>query len=382
MKNLFKNFAVLASVAVVAASFTSCHRASDSSEETPVTPVVETTVVKSANTLVVKLSNNIAKAQYNGKDATATSGTVYTWTNADAGGAITVVANAGVNIVPVNPVVVAFGNRNTLVYEIDVQKVSAGESQAAVESGTEVTNDKDNQDSNDGAKVSLKLPTGVKPDYKGATGEYSLTLFVPAQKQMAPEDVQEGTPLVVTPYAVNCEPSGADFPEPGVHTEINIEGIEEIGNDGILFQHDDGTPANRKAVNGNTLSGDLPHFSVWNVIVNALCTGSTEGSVKLAEGNLSKGTNAISYDENCGVKFDVRGVLATFVKLTFGASYTSVPKTATINAQGTGTYVINQKTYTKTFKAGKKTFSVTVYGEVTSTTSINVPVPTHNGGSN
>ena len=55
---MFKNFAFYASVALVAASFASCHRASDGQQDGSVTTkVVELDV---ANTLVVKLSKSVS----------------------------------------------------------------------------------------------------------------------------------------------------------------------------------------------------------------------------------------------------------------------------------------------------------------------------------
>ncbi len=378
MKNLFKNIAVLTSVVVVAASFASCHNSSE--EEAPLVPVTKESKVVTSNTLVVQLTNNIAGVTvlYNGKEATVVQGTIYTWSNAAASGTITV---GGGSIVPVSPVAVSFGKRNTLVYEIDVQKVSEGKTQEEVESGAEVTNDDDNQEST-GAKASLKLPTGVGAHYSGAVGEYSLTLFVPTQKPIAPEDIKVNEPISVTPFAVNCEPSGTTFDDPGVYTEIEIEGIDEIGADGISYQHTDGTPANRKAVNGNKLSGYLPHFSIWNVIVNATCTSMTEEKIELASGTLVAGQNTVPYKENCGVEFGVKGILATFIKLIFGASHITVDKTTTIDAKGEGTYIIYQKVYNQTYKAGNKVFTVKTYGEVTTNTTTYEPAPTHNGGSN
>jgi len=387
MKNLFGKFASFACILGVAVAFTACHRGDSTDPAASEIHEDEVIELKTTNTLVVKLNGpdlSGAKVTYNGKSGVQSGTAQFTWSNADKTGKIQVGGSLISQTVDVN-----FGERTTLVVEIDAVKASTNPvAQSAVDAGADVENDDTNKN-NSGASVKLNL-NGSVANTNGNSRPYMVTVYTPATGD--PKEVKKGQPYPQVPYAVDCQPSGTTFTYPGIHMDLTVEGAGEIGDAGIEFKHsEDGTPANNKTVVNNTVSGDLPHFSAWNVVVLLNCIDIVDGEEQIAAGTLKEGDNTISYNEFFGYKSDVKGILAKCLPGLFGASETTVQKTSVINAPSEGSYKIVQYYENCTFQAGSKVFVVKVWGDVEASVTYtgtqkpdsDVPtVPTHVGGSN
>ena len=355
MKNLFKAFAVLTCGAFLTASLTSCHSSREEINE--VSGQSMKNVV--TNTLKVKFNSPLpagAVIKYGSFTYTATGGeTEVVIDPAAASGTLTL----GGTLIA-QSLKVSFGDRSTLVFEFDVASSTSAAQETAndvVNNGKTVSNDNTNK-SNTGVAASFTLAAGTTPNTIGLTNNYSLVVFTPAYIPVAKV---EKTDYNYAPYAVACQPDGATFDKPA-KLSVAVEGASEIGAAGFQYQNGNDKPTT--TLSGDNVEADVTHFSIWNIILKATCTGITEGSVDLASGSLTAGKNTITYAENFGFKTDAKGVLAKWLKCLFGATATTVDKKATIDAKSNGTYTVKQKTFTYKFKAGNKDFEATVYGEV------------------
>lgn len=391
---MFGKYARFAVCLGIATAITACHQ---NEAPDPIGSAIHENVPVALNTtrtLVVKLTGNAtdvaaANVKYAGGNGSR-SGNIVTFANAASNGTVNVTGTGLIN----QSFAVDFGERSTIVVEVNAVKASTNiVSQTAAEGGTSVDNDTNNQGTT-GVTGKLNLGTnGSVPDYTaaGSKRDYSVVVYTPAAAPISTTKV--GTPYNRAPYAVDCQPEGATF-SPAAHMELEIPGVSEIGNDGILFRYaDTSEDAQNKQVTGNTVKGDLPHFSAWNVIVTAQCTNIAESSEVIKTGALVAGANNVSFGEKYGFESDVKGILSVWLKLLYGTSATTVSKTTTINANSAGSYTISQKIFTITFRAGQKEFQVKTYGEVSCSvtyTGTDAPtadpvvpvVPTHSGGSN
>ena len=393
MKNLFKNFAFYASVALVAASFASCHRASDGQQDGSVTTkVVELDV---ANTLVVKLSKSVSGATvtYAGKTATTSAGATYTFANVAKKGNLVL----GGTLVK-QTINVDFGNRHTLVLEVNAaEKSTETVAQATMDAGGEVNNDTKNQDA---TTVKAKVKVNGKATYKNAD-PYTLTVYRPTLgKYTDPASLTKGEKIAAVPYAIECEPSGTVFSGDGAFITLNIPGISEVTLSGVKFFYPMSNPigeAKNPSIDGSdNLSGYLPHFSPWEVECDMIISNISVNKVQIASGAVNAGSNKVNYRENFGYKTsETNKFIKAALQYEFGAEDKDDPdfkvdKVYEFTSSSTGTYSIKQEVYTFIIKAGAKTFTVDVNGKVTAEITTNadvvpVPVPVpdvHNGGSN
>ena len=374
MKINFK-FASVALVLGMAAAMTSCHRNSaiDIEQKANVQLVQN-------NTLQVKFTSAVSGATvtYAGQTATK-SGNTYTFNNAAASGTVVVTLPAG--YVAISPIDVTFGDRKIVVIELTpVQKSTNAVSQAAADANNDVTNDNKNQ-KDFSVKATLNL-NGSNATYT-SSDSYRITVYVQPQEPV--EEVKENTEYPVSAYSVDCDPDGTKFSGDGAHLDLDIEGVGEVGLAGIDFRHVDGTKANNLAVAGDVLSADLPHFSTWNVILNATCTAIETNKIILKTGNLTPGNQTVNFDQYFGfTNVDkLTGILSMWTRLIFGATAAKVPTSGTLNMERAGTYTIYQNVSIMTFKAGNKVFRVKVYGDIsTEIVYTEEPVATHVGGSN
>lgn len=389
MKNLFGKFASFAVCLSVATAFTACHQedAPDPQEQ-----LVHEDVVVDLNTtrtLVVNLTGNGASAatvKYAGQSGKR-DGNKVTFENAAASGKVNVTGST----IIAQSADVKFGERSTIVMEINAVLASASVPQAAVDGGADVDNDASNQSAT-GVSASMNLSTtGSTADYTKVSGSKNYSLTVLTQPVAPVENVSQNVTYTFAPYSVVCKPDGAEF-NPAARVDLTVDGVGAIGADGVQVRFENTTEqATKTSVStSDVISADLPHFSTWNVFVTATCTGITEGEEVIKRGALVNGDNTVTFDQKVGFSSSEKGILAVWLKMAFGASLTTVPKTTVINVAGEGSYAISQPTYTVSFKAGAKTFQVVTYGEPTCSvtyTGTVVPetepeVPTHNGGSN
>lgn len=390
---MFGKYARIAVCLGIATAFTACHQ---NEAPDPIGSAIHEDVPVALNTtrtLVVKLTGDgasAARVNFAGKTLRPNANNIVTFEGAEKKGDLKV---TGDGLIEQNIKDLDFGDRTSMVIEVNVVSSFSDIiiSQTDAENGTDVTNDNDNQKTTGGVKSKLNVG-GTNPTYTGTKRDYSMVVYTPIATPIT--ETAPDQSYVRSPYAVDCQPSGTQFSvENPAHIELEIPGLGEIGNsDDVAFRFGDTAEnALTKAVEGNFLKADVTHFSAWNVIISAKCTGITEGSQIVATGALNAGDNKVDYKEFAGFESDVRGILAVWLKLLYGSTKTEVNKSTTINAPSAGSYTISQKTYTISFRAGSKTFSVVTYGETTCTVNYTgnvtpdtkpVPVPTHNGGSN
>lgn len=398
---MFGKYARFAVCLGIATAITACHQ---NEAPDPIGSAIHEDVPVALNTtrtLVVQLTGNAAdvaaaNVKYAGGNGSR-SGNIVTFVNAASNGTVNVTGTGLIN----QSFPVDFGERSTIVVDVTIVKASTNiVAQATAEAGGNVDNDTNNQTTT-GVTGKLNLDATGIVDYTKTPGtkrDYSLVVYTPAAAPVS--SVESGKTYDLTPYAVDCQPEGAQFEDgKAAHIELTIPGVSEIGNDGIDFRHTetDEQAQGKNVKEGNIVEGYLPHFSPWGVIVTAQCTGITESSDVIATGALVAGANEVTYGEKCGFEV-VSGVtkgtiLETWLKLLYGATVTAVKKTTSINATGAGSYTISQKVFITSFKAGNKNFQVKTFGEPTCTVTYSgtdVPetkpttptVPTHSGGSN
>ena len=124
-------------------------------------------------------------------------------------------------------------------------------------------------------EVSLSIPVGAVADAKKTTGSTAFSIVaLPATdenvQQVSPAEMDkiaketEDDPVEVKTLQLFCEPSGAEFETP-VTVSINVP-----ESDGIEFTAVNGeSKAEQCRTEGDVLKMDLPHFSVWDVMLIA-----------------------------------------------------------------------------------------------------------------
>lgn len=373
MKNLIRN---LAFCALVAGTFTACHKG-DVEEAPAQTPqVIEVNV---PNTLVAQLSAALpsgATLKYNGASATSVSGTTYTFENATSGKNLVL---TGTGIIPQTVKVDFPDGRNVIVVNVPVTAISAGTPIAPLDGSGKTTGATTDNDSFAGEiSGTVTIPNNTTVD--NTTQNLSMTLFAPASTPIV--DV-ENTTYTESPYAIYCTPNGATF-NPSIPMSVTIE---EAKGALVSLQHENGDAPTKMEFDPKTavLSAELPHFSIWNVILKVDATVGETTSETLTTADVKAGANTIKYKENFGFDGQTTGLVGRTLRNMFGASKFAVDKEYAFNATSDGTVVIKQEKKKVTLKSGSLIFEATIFGKVsaefTATGNVTPVVPTHSGGS-
>lgn len=382
MKNLIKNFAVLACGALVAVSMTSCHHDGDDEEGSGT--VIKTAVV-TAKTLQVNLSSALpsgATLTYNGANASSASGTKYIFENVADGGSLKL---TGSTIVPQNATI-SFGSRSTIAIDLSV---------VTKQTGTAITASGANSNSAaSGATSAATLPAAaVTADPTLASKTFNVQLYAPAQSPVS--EVKSGETKSASPLALNCEPDGTSFGSNPVDVAITMTGAG--GADVEVVPAAGGTKATG-TWSGDTYKANLTHFSVWNVIMKFKVQSVTEKVIDLGTKTFVAGENTLAYNENAGFESSVKGVTATALQALFGATKAVVAKNYKMNASAAGNIKFTQNVKEVSLQSGNLSVTATVYGAVEAEVSYTnagggvipapqpvvptpTPTPAHNGGS-
>jgi hypothetical protein len=382
MKKFFKSAAILACGFGLVMTATSCHNEAD-------TVVTETVDVEAASqkVLMVVVNQPGATVKYGAKTLTAAAGNIYTLEGAAAKGTLTVSLAGYLD----QTIAVDFGSRS--VVTLDVTLVSAPVYTSAADAATaDVSNTSTNQGESDGVVATLGTTTATVTS--GDTSEgYSVVVFTPSAGNVAaPEEGDEyktgSSQGYVAPYALNCTPSGVTFGGDGIAVSVAIPESE----DGIKLDvvDENGKPANNVKFENKTLSANLPHFSIWSIILNTEVVNVTTTQEQLAAGSLTAGKNTISYKKWVGFSSSVSksSILYKFLKALLGVTSRQISAKTVVDSSTTGSYVINQAKIVYTFESGSKQFQATTYGKVTadvtydSADTTEEPTVVHSGGSN
>lgn len=373
MKKIAKNFFVLAVGALVAVSMTSCHN----KHEAAPAPAVKVTSVDIATTtpktLIVTVSENLplgATLKYNGATATSVSGKVYTFENV-ADGKNVVLTGGGV--IDQN-LKVDFAGKTLVAIDLTVKTLNAG---VTIVGGSDAST----SDTYQSAKSDVTIPAALTPALNNQ--KLALTLF---SKSAPLQKVVEGKTYSPAPLSLDCKPDGATF-NPAVEVVTELPGAE---NADVFVQNAAGTEKPECTFSGTKLTAKMPHFSVWDIIMNVKVTKVTNTTEDLSNGSLVSGRNKVAYAEKAGFETRETGIIKTTISSLFGSELKSNNKSIEYDMTGTGTYRVYQDVQVVEMQSGQRAFSFKLYGaihmDVTSDPAQTEPtkpvVPTHSGGSN
>lgn len=357
----------------VATALTSCH--SGEAYEAEETTVVNNVTQLEARTLSVH--TNVAATVKVGSETK--TGQDVEFANPAAAGTIQITAD-GRQAKTIN-----YNFKDGAILYFDVELESAGKTftQAEVETGgATVTNGTDNAGDNDGVEASFAMNGASNT---GATGDYSITVFTPADGGTAGEDVAKGQSYAETPMAIDCKPDGAVFDTP-IKVALTIPGSA-----GYDVKVKSGDEVANIAKDGDKITADIPHFSVWDVILNITCGDVTTTTKNYDEVTVDANAGTASVKVDYGYEADAEtanSVLAKkLLKKMFGTAKREITKKVSWNkVEGTATVKASQTVKNYSFTSGEKSLSITVYGKVTTSVSIETTTPeevkTHGGGSN
>ena len=373
MKKIAKNFFVLAVGALVAVSMTSCH----SKHEAAPAPAVKVTSVDIATTtpktLIVTVSENLplgATLKYNGATATSVSGKVYTFENVADGKNVVL---TGGSVIDQN-VKVDFAGKTLVAIDLTVRTLNAG---VTISGGSDAST----SDTYLSAQSNVTIPAALT--YALNSKQLALTLY---SKAAPLQKVVEGKTYAPASLSLDCKPEGATF-NPAVEVVTDLPGAE---NTDVFVQNAAGTEKPEGTFSGTKLTAKMPHFSVWDIIMNVKVTKVTASTEDLSTGSLISGRNKISYAEKAGFETRETGIIKTTISSLFGSELKSSNKSIEYDMTGTGTYRVYQDVQVVEMQSGQRTFSFKLYGaihmDVTSDPAQTEPtkpvVPTHSGGSN
>jgi hypothetical protein len=185
---------------------------------------------------------------------------------------------------------------------------------------------------------------------------------------------------------LDCKPEGATF-NPAVEVVTDLPGAE---NTDVFVQNAAGTEKPECTFSGTKLTAKMPHFSVWDIIMNVKVTKVTNSTENLSNGSLINGRNKVAYEEKAGFETGETGIIKNTIGILFGSELKSSTKSIEYDMTGTGTYRVYQDVQVVEMLSGQRTFSFKLYGaihmDVTSDPAQTEPtkpvVPTHSGGSN
>ena len=373
MKKIAKNFFVLAVGALVAVSMTSCH----SKHEAAPAPAVKVTSVDIATTtpktLIVTVSENLplgATLKYNGATATSVSGKVYTFENVADGKNVVL---TGGSVIDQN-VKVDFAGKTLVAIDLTVRTLNAG---VTISGGSDAST----SDTYLSAQSNVTIPAALT--YALNSKQLALTLY---SKAAPLQKVVEGKTYAPASLSLDCKPEGATF-NPAVEVVTDLPGAE---NTDVFVQNAAGTEKPECTFSGTKLTAKMPHFSVWDIIMNVKVAKVTASTEDLSTGSLISGRNKISYAEKAGFETRETGIIKTTISSLFGSELKSSNKSIEYDMTGTGTYRVYQDVQVVEMQSGQRTFSFKLYGaihmDVTSDPAQTEPtkpvVPTHSGGSN
>jgi hypothetical protein len=373
MKKIAKNFFVLAVGALVAVSMTSCH----SKHEAAPAPAVKVTSVDIATTtpktLIVTVSDNLpsgATLKYNGATATSVSGKVYTFENVADGKNVVL---TGGSVIDQN-VKVDFAGKTLVAIDLTVRTLNDG---VTIVGGNEASA----SDTYQAAQSNVTIPATLTSALNNK--KLALTLY---SKATPLQKVVEGKTYAPASLSLDCKPEGATF-NPAVEVVTDLPGAE---NTDVFVQNAAGTEKPECTFSGTKLTAKMPHFSVWDIIMNVKVTKVTPSTEDLSTGSLISGRNKISYAEKAGFETRETGIIKTTISSLFGSELKSSNKSIEYDMTGTGTYRVYQDVQVVEMLSGQRTFSFKLYGaihmDVTSDPAQTEPtkpvVPTHSGGSN
>lgn len=374
-KNVLK-IALFAFGLCSATALTSCHNGED-------VDIVEVAQLE-ARTLQVH-TNVAATVVVNGESKTTTAvlgGTGFeaSFANPAATGTITVSASGRQG----KTVSYDFKDGAMLYYDLMLESAGVGVPQATAEAAPAGT-----VNNSTGSDNATETGVGASIDFNGATntnssatGDYSITVFDPSTASTNAEDLAQGQTYEEAPLAISCTPSGATFSNP-IKVSLDIPGSADFAVK--VVNGDEEATVNQT---GDVVVADIPHFSIWNIVLNVKLESIDTQVNKIVDTTVDAKSGKYSFKFNYGYSCDQATnstLIKNLLKAMFGSKQKKVNKNITWTpAEGSATVTVNQEVKTYKFVSGNKVFYVTTYGKITSSVVVNPAeeVNTHGGGSN
>lgn len=386
---MFKNYAAIACSALVALALTACHTNDVGNGSDAATT---TLTVKGTNKLVIQLSKALpagAQLTYNGANVPV-SGTTVTLEGVADGKTLALVKTTPTSLVIPQSTVINFGERDLVVVNMDVveEKPVGVDAPLITTPSSPTAPDQEAKDELIGATGTIKMSSSTILNQPALVGQkFSITLFTPT---VAPLTEFKTGQAKAAPLAASCTPSGATF-NPAVSFEAVLPGAEgcQVDCDGA-----------QSTYNGNTLTASLTEFTSTpnNINIHYNITSIEDTKEQIAYGTLDTGTSKVSFTENFGFDYPdqataASGVVDRMFCSLFGSKAFPMSMNVDVKVAGPSNYVMYQEVKILTIVSGSRTFTVKVYGKVTTDIQlVDVPsedepkepeiVPTHNGGSN
>ena len=373
-KNVLK-IALFAFGLCSATALTSCHNGED-------VDIVEVAQLE-ARTLQVH-TNVAATGVVNGESKTTTApGFEASFANPAATGTITVSASGRQG----KTVSYDFKDGAMLYYDLMLESAGVGVPQATAEAAPAGTvNNTDGSDNAEQTGVDASIDfNGATNTNASATGDYSITVFTPDATNASVDGIKKNDKVAEAPLAIECKPDGAVFSSP-IKVSLNIPGSA-----GYVFNVKNGNDVVIPAQDGDKLTADIPHFSVWDVLLVITCgdlTTTTKEYEAVAAASDGKATLKVDYGYEADEQTKNSLIAKKLLKKMFGRENAEqISKTVSWEkVDGTATVKASQVVKTYKFNSGEKNLEVTVYGKVTTSVSIETTTPeevkTHGGGSN
>ena len=374
-KNVLK-IALFAFGLCSATALTSCHNGED-------VDIVEVAQLE-ARTLQVH-TNVAATVVVNGESKTTTAvlgGTGFetSFANPAATGTITVSASGRQG----KTVSYDFKDGALLYYDLMLESAGVGVPQATAEAapaGTVNNSTGSDNATETGVDASIDF-NGATNTNSSATGDYSITVFDPSTASTNAEDLAQGQTYDETPLAISCTPSGATFSNP-IKVSLDIPGSADFAVK--VVNGDEEATVNQT---GDVVVADIPHFSVWNIVLSVTLESIDTQVNKIVDTTVDAKSGKYGFKFDYGYSCDQASnstLIKNLLKAMFGSKKKKVNKNITWTpTEGSATVTVNQEVKTYTFVSGVKKFYVTTYGKITSSVVVNPAeeTPTHGGGSN
>ena len=374
-KNVLK-IALFAFGLCSATALTSCHNGED-------VDIVEVAQLE-ARTLQIH-TNVAATVVVNGESKTTTAligGTGFeaSFANPAATGTITVSASGRQG----KTVSYDFKDGALLYYDLMLESAGVGVPQATAEAapaGTVNNSTGSDNATETGVDASIDF-NGATNTNSSATGDYSITVFDPSTASTNAEDLAQGQTYEETPLAISCTPSGATFSNP-IKVSLDIPGSADFAVK--VVNGDEEATVNQT---GDVVVADIPHFSVWNVVLSVTLESIDTQVNKIVDTTVDAKSGKYGFKFDYGYSCDQASnstLIKNLLKAMFGSKKKKVNKNITWTpTEGSATVTVNQEVKTYKFVSGNKVFYVTTYGKITSSVVVNPAeeTTTHGGGSN
>ena len=387
MKNLLTKSLALVFGLGVAATFTACHNGEDA-QPTVVTNVSVQETDENGNVVGRTLVITANKTATFTLGSETKSGTNVTFTNAPVKGTVSATAGSTTKKVKFN-----FGDAKDLAYDVIFESEGTAVTQAAAQAGTTTVSNQGANADETGVTAEMDFSGGVTNADATVTGDYSVTVVTPTEAETSAEELESKkgqTDAIQEPVlSLDCKPDGAKFTAKPVKVKVYVPNSADYELACVNSENDDDA-ADSFVQKGDSLTIELSHFSLWDIILKATVVNVEKKTIANTFTGSSK-DGSLAYTMNYGFDSDNSdAIVAKYLKKVFGINKREIRKRVTFSkVDGTAILNVTQQVKVYTIESGrgdhKKTFTATVYGKADLNLSVETNTPeevkTHDGGS-